>query len=304
MSAPHVFAGSPLDRADFRRKDTAWLAARLEDPTSKFLVLWRLRALVRTEAEPTLAWATHEIRASCDDETEPILLGVADGAAYFAVDISDLSEPEKELGLEDAAELAEVRAVAGALPPGEAAIVAQGRSLIDWHARHRYCAACGARTRPRMAGYLRACTSSGCAREHFPRTDPVVIMLVVGGERCLLGRQVVWPRPFFSALAGFVEPGETIEEAVRREVMEETSVSVSEVRYHSSQPWPFPSSLMIGCIAEGASEAIQVDSSELEEARWFTRDQVRAALAAPTDELAVPPPMAIAHQLIRAWVEE
>ena len=284
MSAPHVFAGSPLDRADFRRRDAAWLAARLEDPTSKFLVLWRLRALVRTGAEPTLAWATHEIRASCDDETEPIFLGVTDGAAYFAVDISDLSEPEKELGLEDAAQLAEVRAVAGELPPSEAAILAQGRSLVDWHARHRYCAACGARTRP--------------------RTDPVVIMLVVRRERCLLGRQVVWPRPFFSALAGFVEPGETIEEAVRREVMEETGVSVAEVRYHSSQPWPFPSSLMIGCVAEGASEAIQVDSSELEEARWFTRDQVRAALAAATDELAVPPPMAIAHQLIHSWAEE
>jgi NAD+ diphosphatase len=301
MSEPHVFAGSPLDRAEFRRRDEDWLAARLEDPGSKFLVLCRLRALVCTGAEPRLAWATHEIRASADEGTEPILLGVAGDAAHFAVDISELSEPEKELGLEGAARLSEVRAVAGELPAGEAAIVAQGRSLVDWHARHRFCAACGARTQPRQAGYVRVCSSSGCAREHFPRTDPVVIMVVVRGERCLLGRQVVWPRPFFSALAGFVEPGETIEEAVRREVVEETGVSVAAVRYHSSQPWPFPSSLMIGCIAEGVSEAIQVDSTELEEARWFTRDQVRAALAAATEELAVPPPMAIAHQLIRAW---
>jgi NAD+ diphosphatase len=301
MGEPYVVAGSPLDRVDFRRRDDAWLAERIEDPASKYLAFWRLQVLVRNGDAPRLAWATSEIRSSLDEGAEPVFVGVTDGAAHFAANVSEISEPAKELGLEGVARFSEVRAVAGQLPSGEAAIVAQGRSLVDWHGRHRFCAACGAKTRPGQGGYLRVCTSSGCASEHFPRTDPVVIMLVVRGERCLLGRQPVWPRPFFSALAGFVEPGETIEEAVRREVREETGISVAEVRYHSSQPWPFPSSLMIGCTAEATSEEVRVDAAELEDARWFSLDEVRAALRSATEELAVPPAMAIAHQLLRAW---
>ena len=192
-------------------------------------------------------------------------------------------------------------ASAAALPAGEAAILAQGRALIGWHESHRFCAKCGEETRPRDAGYLRVCED--CGAEHFPRTDPVVIMLVTRGDRCLLGRQSGWPPGMFSALAGFVEPGEMIEEAVRREVREEASIEVGEVRYLASQPWPFPSSLMIGCLAEGVSEEIRLDDKELDDARWFPLELVRKALAAggSADGLFVPPPMAIAHQLIRFW---
>jgi NAD+ diphosphatase len=301
MSEFYVFSGSPIDRADHRRRDAEWMAARLEDPGSKFLPLWRLAALVREGEAPRLGWATPEIRESMDDETDPVFLGLVDDVAHFAVDVSDLGEPAKELGLEGVASFPEVRSVAGQLPPGEAAIVAQARSLVDWHRRHGFCAACGASTRPEQGGYMRRCSSSGCATEHFPRTDPVVIMLASRDERCLLGRQGAWPRPFFSALAGFVEPGETIEEAVRREVTEETGIEVGGVRYLASQPWPFPSSLMIGCLADATSEEIRVDSHELEDAQWFTRAEARDALEAPTSKLSVPPPMAIAHQLIKAW---
>ena len=223
--------------------------------------------------------------------------------AHFALDISERAEPLAEFEWEGVASFPDLRTTAGRLPQGEAAIAAQARHLVDWHARHRFCPACGGGTRAKDGGYARLCLASDCGAEHFPRTDPVVIMLVVEGDDCLLGRQPGWPRPFFSALAGFVEPGETLEEAVRREVREEAGIPVTGVRYLASQPWPFPASLMIGCIAEASGREIHLDHHELEDAAWFSRSQVNAALRAPTPELAVPPPVAIAHRLIRAWAE-
>jgi len=301
MHSPCVFAGNPLDRADDRRRQADWIASRLADPHSRFLPLWRLSVLVREGASPRLAWARSELVDSMNPETGAVFLGLRDDVAHFALDLSDLSAPEESLGVAGTAKFSELRAIAGQLPPEDAGIAAQARHLIDWHARHRYCPACGSKTRPKDAGHARLCTSSGCAQEHFPRTDPVVIMLAIHDDRCLLGRQASWPSPFFSALAGFVEPGETLEEAVRREVREETGVEVGAVRYQASQPWPFPASLMLGCRAEATRAAIRVDGAELEDARWFSREQVLAALQSPTQELAVPPPLAIAHQLIRSW---
>ena len=172
---------------------------------------------------------------------------------------------------------------------------------MDWHARHGHCPGCGEKTRPKEAGWARVCTD--CSTDHFPRTDPVVIMLVLDGDRCLLGRGPNWPPPFHSALAGFVEAGETLEEAVRREIREEVGIDADTVEYVSSQPWPFPASLMIGCRAQARSTEIRVDGLEIEAAAWFTRAQAKAALAAPTEELALPPPLAIAHHLIRDWIE-
>jgi NAD+ diphosphatase len=231
-----------------------------------------------------------------------VLLGLREGIAHFAVDVSPLAEPEQTLGVAGVAKFQEPRAIAALLPVGEGGILAQARSLVDWHVRHRFCSTCGARTKSGEGGYQRACPD--CSAQHFPRTDPVVIMLVARGDACLLGRQAAWPPRMFSALAGFVEPGETLEEAVRREVLEEAGIEVAGVRYHSSQPWPFPASLMIGCIAEAASEAIRIDPGELSEARWFSRDEIKQALAQPgTGDLFVPPPMAIAHHLIRAFAE-
>ena len=301
VSEPYVFAGSPLERVDFRRRDAAWIAERLADRESRFLPVWRLSVPVREGGQPELVWIDCDRRP--DGGPEPILLGIHGGRAHFALDVSSLGDPVAELGLAEAS-YPDLRAVASRLAGGEAAIAAQARHLVDWHARHRFCSVCGQPSKVGDAGHVRRCSSSECATEHFPRTDPVVIMLVTNGDRCLLGRQPKWPHPFFSALAGFVEPGETLEEAVRREVFEEAGVHVGSVRYHSSQPWPFPASLMMGCMAEATTEEIRVDSHELEDARWFTRDEARAALAGKSKELALPPPLAIAHQLVRAWVHE
>jgi NAD+ diphosphatase len=229
-----------------------------------------------------------------------VLLGSRDGEILFAIDVTGLDEPAGKLGLNDA-EFPDLRAIASVLSPADASIAAQARHLLDWHSRHRFCPGCGQPTKAKDAGWARICPS--CSTEHFTRTDPVAIMLVHSGDRCLLGRQAAWPRPFFSALAGFVEPGETLEETVRREVKEEAGVDVGAVHYHSSQPWPFPASLMLGCLADATSEEIKVDGAELEEAAWFTRDDVVRSLRRPSDVLAVPPRMAIAHQLLRVWAE-
>jgi NAD+ diphosphatase len=296
-----VFSGSPLDRVDFRRRDEPWLTARRVDEATRFLPVWRLSVLVR-EDEPRLAWATPEVCESMSEGVDPVFLGVQDDVAHFAVDLSNLEDPIEELGLAGAAGFPDLRAVASQLPAGDAAIAAQARHLVDWHSRHRFCPGCGQSTKAENGGYSRVCLS--CATEHFPRTDPVVIMLVTRGDRCLLGRQASWPHPFFSALAGFVEGGETLEEAVRREAHEETGIRVGAVRYLASQPWPFPASLMMGCLAEGLNEDIKVDGTEIAEACWFTRAQVKAAFAGQSKELGVPPPMAIAHQLLKAWVED
>jgi NAD+ diphosphatase len=296
-----VFSGSTLDRAAHHRRDAAWLRERLADDATRVLPVWRLSPLVRTGDAPKLAWATPALLDGRESAPEPVFLGVADGVAHFAADLSDRPEPLAEFGFDGVAHFPDLRAVAGLLPPGDAAIAAQARQLVDWHARHGFCPGCGEATRPKDGGWARSCYA--CSSEHFPRTDPVVIMLVLDGERCLLGRQPAWPRPFFSALAGFVEGGETLEEAVQREVAEEAGVAVSNIRYLASQPWPFPASLMLGCTAHATTREIVVDRTELEEADWFTKDEVRAALAAPTARLAVPPPMAIAHHLIRAWVD-
>ena len=249
---------------------------------------------------PRLAWATPALLEG-HTGPPPILLGAAGGAAHFALDISQSGDPLNEYGWQGAAEFPDLRAAAGLLPPGEAAIAAQARHLTDWHARHRHCPGCGAATTPEQAGWSRRCPE--CSALHFPRTDPVVIAVVTDGARCLLGRQSGWPRNLYSALAGFVEPGESVEEAVAREVREESGVRVHRVRYLASQPWPFPASLMLGCHAEATSTALRVDSAELEDARWFPRSEIRSALHAPTPTLTLPPPVAIAHHLIKTWAE-
>ena len=239
-------------------------------------------------------------REQIDAGAPLIFLGLGDGRAHFALDAagSDLV-PAVDLGPID------VRALAPRLAPGEAAILGEARSVLDWHARHRFCAQCGAATALASAGWKRRCPE--CRASHFPRTDPVVIMLATRGERALLGRNRRRPGARFSCLAGFVEPGETPEEAVRREVREEAGVRCGRVRYLAAQPWPFPSSLMMGFLTEALSEEIAVDSEELAEARWFSRDEVREmvtrAAAGPDDptRVSLPAPVAIAHHICRRW---
>ena len=297
----NVFSGNPLDRAQQQRLDETWLAESLADARSRFLPFHRLDVLVKRDGSG-LAWARRGLLARAGDGATPVLLGLRDGIAHYAVDVSSLAEPARELGLTEVAEFMDLRAVAAQLSGEESGIVAQARALVDWHATHPFCARCGEATVLAQGGALRRCAK--CAAEHFPRVNPVVIMLVVRGERCLLGRQAAWPRGMFSTLAGFVETGETIEEAVRREVREESGIEVGEVTYHSSQPWPFPSSLMIGCIAEALSEDIVIDPHEIDDARWFPRETVLRACRGETDasELFLPPVMAIGRRLCDVWV--
>lgn len=302
MADPIAFSGSPLDRVAVERRDAAWLDGLRADEATRYLPLWKLEPLVKLAEPRSLAWATAALLEGLDPEPPTVLLGMRDGVAHFAVDVSGVEEPLDAFGLAEIADFGDLRAIAARLEAGETAIAAQARSLVDWHARHPFCAVCGGTTVPEGAGDHRRCIA--CGAEHFPRTDPVAIAVVARGDRCLLGRGHGFPPTMFSALAGFVEPGETIEEAVRREVREESGVRVGEVRYLLSQPWPFPSSLMIGCIGEAQSEAIEIDPAEIAEARWFGRNELRRALAGEGDGLVVPPPFAVAHHLIRAWVEE
>jgi len=299
MIDPICFSGSSLDRAAEQRRDHGWLEEQLADPASRVLPLWQGRLLLKREPH-TLAWARSEFFRDLETP-EPVLLGLEGGVAHFAIDVSALEKPEEKLAVAEVAQFCELLDVVAGLSEDDASIAAQARSLVDWHARHRFCAACGGETRSMQGGANRICRD--CQAEHFPRTDPVAIAVVVEGDDCLLGRSPGWPDRMLSALAGFVEPGETLEEAVRREVWEEVGVRVGAVEYLQSQPWPFPSSLMLGCVAHAESRALRIDPVEIEEARWIPRDLLRAALAGDATDIEVPPAYAIAHQLIRAWLE-
>ncbi|MCB1744287.1 MAG: NAD(+) diphosphatase [Gammaproteobacteria bacterium] len=308
MSIPHVFCGDLLDRADHQRRDPDWVSARLSDPRSRFLALSGLNPLVHAAppngGEPRLAWQGPELAVHAATHAQPVLLGLDDDVAHFAIDVGADFDAQTGLGLTTDTRFEDARAIATELPVEQAGTLAHAKSLVDWHARHRFCANCGAITEPRNGGKERRCPQ--CAHHHYPRTDPVVIMVVTDGQRCLLGRSRRRPTGRYSALAGFVDQGESIEEAVRREVKEEADIDIGEVRYHSSQPWPFPSSLMIGCIARALSTEIRIDDVELADVRWFSRDEVREAYAqgqSPGEGLRLPGRIAIAHHIIKAWLE-
>jgi NAD+ diphosphatase len=297
------FSGNPLDRAGEKRADAAWIAEQLRDPGSLILPVWRQTPFVLTGPDgkleagflrPGLCESLAAKDAVC------VFLGLEDGRAVFALDISAAADPANLGPLAGLGEFHELRGAAALLPVKDLAILGQAKALIDWHQRHGFCAKCGAPTRVGDAGYKRVCPA--CNTEHFPRTDPVVIMLAIVGDACLLGRNKNWPVEFYSALAGFAEPGETIEEAVRRELFEEAGVRAGDVRYYRSQPWPFPSQLMIGCFAQCESRDLNLDGNELADARWFTREEARALLAGKAPGLRGPFPVAIAHHLIRKWV--
>ncbi|MCY3919138.1 MAG: NAD(+) diphosphatase [Chloroflexi bacterium] len=317
----NVFAGNPLDRAANERKDPAWLQGQHDDPARRILPVWRLRFPVDEGAAggagADLIWlppaATAALPAGATPA--PVLLGLRDGVPHFALDVSALDDPAA-LDLAPGAAYRDLRGIASSLPPADSGLAAQARSLVDWHSRHGFCPACGAATAPEQGGAFRVCAE--CDAQHFPRTDPVVITLIHdGGDRCLLAARAAaaspdQPPPMFTCIAGFVDQGETVEAAVRREAWEEVGVRVTDVRYDHSQPWPFPSSLMLGCRARAETTEITVDGDEIGQAHWFTREQARRACSPGYDPatdggsaaLLVPPPLAIAHHLIRRWAEE
>ena len=286
---PISFAGSRIDRADAIRSDPDRLAA-LFTPAARLMLLDGL--IPQLDEAGGLAWGS---LADAAPEAELVFLGLLDDRPCFA--------PVPLQGSLGDAPPRQAWDVIGRLDGEDLAHFGAAKALVDWHARHRFCARCGGATRLAKGGWQRDCTGEGCRAQHFPRVDPVTIMLVEHAGQLLLGRQPRFPPRFYSALAGFLEPGETIEEAVAREVLEEAGVRVRDVTYVASQPWPFPSSLMIGCHALADDPALVIDRTELDDARWFTRAEVIAALAEdPAAPLAAPPPRAIAHQLLRWWI--
>ena len=300
----NVFAGNPLDRASYRRAEPDWVEARLSDAESLALVMWNGRPMVenRKEGGAQIAYVRADLARELSGGMERLLfMGLWKETAVFALDLEGQTDPA-DGPLEGLGRFEDLRAVALELPRPDAAILATAKAMFEWRRRHLHCAACGEPSEPADGGWKRVCPA--CKAEHFPRTDPVVIMLPTHGERCLLGRQAAWPKGMYSALAGFLEPGESIEEACAREVEEEAGLKAVSVRYHSTQPWPYPSSLMIGLIAEVEDGEATPDQTELEEVRWFTREEARALVKGQLTDARAPGDLAIAHQLIKAWAQE
>jgi len=302
------FSGNPLNRASEKRTDANWIEARRHDAESLVFPMWRLQPFIlgSEKAAPPLELGLVRPEIADElglDDAISIFLGLDGNRAMFALDISDIANPTKTGPLAGLGHFRDARVAGSMVSMRDAALIAQAKALIDWHQRHGFCPKCGTPTKLMDAGYRRLCDS--CKSEHFPRVDPVVIMLATHGEACLVGRGKIFPPGMFSALAGFIEPGETIEEAVRRELMEEASVKVDEVTYYATQPWPFPSSLMIGCFARATSRDVKADETELAEVRWVERAVARELVAGKSiDGMMVPPPIAIAHHLIRTWAME
>jgi NAD+ diphosphatase len=299
---PNKYADSGLERLHLRRGDAPWFAQVLAESATRFLPVWQARNLVDDPAAPGLAWIDNGRAAQLlETGAEPTLLGEQQGLLYVGLDCSFLETPEHAPALAGCGHFVDLRSVGPLLPGPTAALLATARAYAQWHGRHRFCGLCGAPTRSSEAGHQRRCTDERCGAAHFPRTDPAVIMLIHdGGERCILGRQKIWPPGMHSVLAGFVEPGESLEEAVAREVKEEVGLDVAQVTYHSSQPWPFPSSIMLGFWAAAVQDRLSVDPHELESARWYSRQEM---LASPEDEtFKLPRRDSIARRLIEDWL--
>lgn len=299
-------AGLPLDRMGHRRMDGEWLAERLADPTSRLALVWRELGAVVPVGERemrALLLRANEAAPLLDVAGQVLFLGAWRDQAHFALDLSTLDDPKPLLSplAPGAVAFADLREIGTFLPDAEAALIGYARALTFWHRRHRFCGACGAETVAEAGGHIRRCTNTSCGIEHFPRTDPAVIMLTTSGDWCALGRQPRFPEGMYSTLAGFVEPGESLEEAVAREVAEEVGLEVIEARYQHSQPWPFPASIMLGFRAEVTGGELTPDPAELEDARWFHRDELRDRDRRP---IYLPRRLSIARRLIDDWLAE
>jgi len=310
MQERNVFAGPYLDRAGHLRADPAWLESALADPHSRVLPVWDSLNLVADAAEaiaasngapqsgaanaPTLRAAFLGIDAIAPQgRPDLVLLGRRNGTDVFAYEVESAEPPP----IPEGTRFADLRTVAALLPDEEAGLLSYARAMIGWRRTHRHCGRCGATTLAAKAGHVLVCTNPVCRHEQFPRLDPAIIVLVIDGERVLLGRQAAWPAGRYSTIAGFVEPGESLEDAVAREVHEETGIRVAGIEYHSSQPWPFPSSLMLGFTARAASHEIDLRDLELEDARWFTREDIVRGTP------YLPPNVSISFRLIEHWFD-
>jgi NAD+ diphosphatase len=294
MQTRNVFAGPYLDRVAHLRQDPSWFANALIATDSRVIPVWNSRSLIADGAHPRAAFLrladiAHE-RRGLDDL---ILLGQVDSTHYFAYEIDSIDPP----ALSGDTRFEDLRFIASLLPCDEAGLLGYARAMISWRRRHRFCGSCGAKTVAAKGGHVLICTNPTCRHEQFPRLDPAIIVLISDGERALLGRQASWPAGRYSTIAGFVEPGESLEDAVAREVTEETGVQVDDITYHSSQPWPFPASLMLGFTARAVTHEVLRRDDELEDARWFSRTEVA------TGTPLLPPRQSISYHLIEHWFD-
>lgn len=303
MMQGNYYTGAKVDRAGPLRPDADWLKARLESPDARVVPVWREKNFIafeaRGERRPRMAWLGVAAAAALSEGVDALmLLGERDGIAYFTADFSHIEDPAAAPALSHGV-FTGLRDVGVQLEQADGALLSYAKGLIHWHERHPFCARCGSPSRAKDAGHVRVCVNPECGTTHFPRTDPAVIMLVHRGERCVLAHNRRNPNKMYSTLAGFVEPGESIEEAVAREVLEEVGIVVGAVRYHSSQPWPFPGNIMLGFHAEAESTEIVIQESELVEARWFARDEIRDA---ERHGLRLSRSESISRRLIEDWM--
>ena len=317
----HFYGSEHIDRAVVQRRDETWINEQLRGEDTLFVPVWHGKVFVdRAEAEGDTQYRLsgrpdapvppdRRLKAVFlrSDETTPlldghqraVLLGCSGKRTYFALDLSDMEDATKYRSLAGRGDFVGLRGVGPMLDRFDGGLLAYARGMLRWHQQNAYCGVCGSHTAMLEAGFTRRCTAAECSQQHFPRTDPAIIVLVTHENRALLGRQAKWDATWYSVLAGFVEPGESLEQAVRREVKEEAGISVGEVRYDSSQPWPFPSSLMIGFTAQALDDNIRIHDQELEDARWFTREDVDAGIEA--GELRLSPSISISRHLIESW---
>jgi NAD+ diphosphatase len=311
-----AFGGSGLNRAAHLRAQTDNIAAFANDPNTRCLLIWRGKPLFIVDKAPSLAMIPMDNPLAGLQSAAPVFLGLDDAGALFACDVSGWQPDEVEDTLDSFFDpsqqhhpdlpkdhrFGELRGVMAQLSPREAELAATAKAILGWHASHRYCARCGENTDVAMAGWQRDCAA--CGGHHFPRTDPVVIMLITHGNSVLMGRSPGWPEGMYSLLAGFVEPGETIEAAVRREVFEEAGIHVDAVGYLASQPWPFPASLMIGCHGIATTWEITIDPAEIESAMWMTREDMMDVFAGRNPQILPARKGAIAHFLLQNWLAD
>jgi NAD+ diphosphatase len=287
-----------LDRSSLHRNDRTWIIDKFHDENSRIIPIHNMKVLCDKTKQPRAVYLTHKNLDTAIDSIDSMsFLGVYDETPYFAADINS-DELATDLSQQTNAHFQNLRSVLSLLDRSDSQILTLARFMAFWHSRNQYCGKCGHKTKRSAAGHVRICQNEGCREYHFPSMDPAIIVLVSSGKRCLLGRKKEWPDGMYSTLAGFVEPGETIEEAVIREIQEEASVDVDHIEYQHSQSWLFPSSLMLGFTAQAKEEEIIVDKNELEDARWFTRHELKA------NPQILPTSVSISHKLIMEWLDK
>jgi NAD+ diphosphatase len=291
LNGHNTFAGAFVNRSGHRRQDTKWLKAALNLPECRFVPVWGDKCLTTAESSRALLLDS-KTATPWLERCEPIFLGFFRDHPAFAFAI----DPGEDQPLADLGEFHDLRYLGSVLPPDEANLAAHARALVIWHSMQKFCGHCGSASRAESGGNTRICSNNACRLTIFPRVDPAIIVLISNGPQCLLGRQATWPEGRYSTVAGFVEPGESLEDAVRREVREETNIEIHDVQYHSSQPWPFPSSLMLGFSASAASSEIVLNDGELEDARWFTRKELQSGFP------KLPYRLSIARRMVDDWL--